>query len=492
MRRAHWLLVLLILTATQHARVVDAAAPERPNVLFIAVDDLNDWVSPFGGYEGIRTPAFQRLADRGMVFSRAYCAAPACNPSRAALMTGVRPATSGVYNNSQPWRPAMPNVVTLTEHFIAHGYEVHGGGKIFHSGTLKSIYNDTRSWQQYVDRSSDPLPDELPANGIAGTSHFDWGPVDAADADMGDTHTADWAVDYLAQEREQPFFLAVGLYKPHLPWYVPQKYFDQHPLSDIRLPIVKQDDLDDVPPIGVNMAKPQGDHRKVIEAGQWEEAVQGYLASITYADGQLGRVLDALDNGPNAENTIIVLWGDHGWHLGEKLHWRKFSLWEEATRVPLVFVVPGMTAAGSRCERTVSLLDLYPTLADLCGLPAVQTNDGKSLRPLLANAGAEWNRPVLTTHGRQNHAVRSERWRYIRYRDGGEELYDHQADPMEWTNLADDPQHAQVKRELAAWLPETDAADVPNEKTYKRDGGQRAKKPASGGQGNRGKQKQPQ
>ncbi len=200
--------------------------------------------------------------------------------------------------------------------------------------------------------------------------------------------------------------------------------------------------------------------------------MQGYLASITYCDAQIGRILDALDKSPHAENTIIVLWTDHGWHLGEKRHWRKFALWEEATRVPMIFVVPGLTKANVRCERTVSLLDIYPTLADLCGLPVGEHLEGKSLKPLLADPTAEWGRPVVTTHGYKNHAVRSERWRYIRYRDGTEELYDHEKDPMEWTNLAGDEQYAEVKKELAAWLPKVDADEGPRQgaKKAKRDG----------------------
>ncbi|NQT38922.1 MAG: sulfatase-like hydrolase/transferase, partial [Planctomycetes bacterium] len=255
--------------------------------------------------------------------------------------------------------------------------------------------------------------------------------------------------------------LAVGMFRPHLPWYAPQKYFDRYPLDDIVLPVVPDDDLDDIPEAGLRMAKPGGDHAKVLATNNWEKAVRGYLACITYTDGQIGRLLDTLDASPYAENTIIVLWTDHGWHLGEKHHWRKFTLWEEADRVPLVFVVPGLTGRNVRCERTVSLLDLYPTLVDLCGLPARKELEGRSLKPLLADPAAAWERPVVTTHGRNNHAVRSERWRYIRYGDGSEELYDHQADPMEWTNLAGERKHAAAKKELSQWLPKVNVPEGP-------------------------------
>jgi len=430
----------------------------KPNVLFIAVDDLNDWTTFLGGYPGVKTPSLDRLARRGTFFTRAYCAAPACNPSRTSLLCGVRPSTSGVYHNPNPWRVQLPDAVTLPQHFMAHGYQVWGGGKIFHGGM-----NDPQSWHVYFPQARDPVPKLRPVNGIPNTAQFDWGPVEVGDQSMGDTQVTDWGVKFLGQEHDRPFFLAVGLFRPHLPWYVPKKYFDEYPLAEVTLPKVKEDDLDDVPPIGRQMARPQGDHAKVLKYQQWEKAVQGYLASITYADGQIGRLLDALDKSPYAENTIIVLWTDHGWHLGEKLHWRKFTLWEEAGRVPLVFVVPGLTKPGSRCDRTVSLLDIYPTLAELCGLPVGEQLEGKSLKPLLEDPARPWDRPVITTHGRSNHSVRSERWRLIRYSDGTEELYDHENDPLEWTNLAGEAKLAEVKKELAAWLPKVNVPEGPRQ-----------------------------
>jgi arylsulfatase A-like enzyme len=224
---------------------------------------------------------------------------------------------------------------------------------------------------------------------------------------------------------------------------------------------VNENDLDDVPPAGRAMAKPEGDHRKVIQTNNWRKAVQGYLASISFVDACIGRLLDAFDKSQYVQNTIVVLWGDHGWHLGEKLHWRKFALWEEATHAPFMMVVPGMTQAESRCKRTVSFLDMYPTLVDLCGLPARKELEGISLKPLLTDAGAQWARPALTTHGLKNHTVRSEQWRYIRYADGSEELYDHEKDELEWANMANKPEFADVKKELAKWLPETDAPNAP-------------------------------
>ncbi|CAN5911892.1 sulfatase [soil metagenome] len=439
----------------------DEPATTPKNVLFIAIDDLNDWTGFLGGHPQAKTPNLDRLAAQGVVFERAYCSAPACNPSRASLLTGLHPTSTGVYLNSQPWRPVLPEAVTLPQYFQAAGYDVRGGGKIFHGR-----YLDPDSWDEWFPLASAtrPEPDDRPVNGIANTGHFDWGPLDVPDAEMPDAKVVSWAIDRLNKsEGDKPFFLAVGLYRPHLPWYVPRPYFDQHPVSEVTLPEVLDNDLEDLPPAGIAMAKPNGDHRKVIEARQWEKAVQGYLASIAFADAQIGRLLDALEASPHAGETVIVLWGDHGWHLGEKQHWRKFALWEEATRVPLVVNVPGVTQPGGRSQRTVTLLDLYPTLIELAGLPPKQDLEGKSFVPLLRDPGAAWDRPAVTTHGRGNHAVRSERWRFIRYANGDEELYDHEADPQEWKNLADDPRYSSVKQELAGWLPKREAPNAPRE-----------------------------
>ncbi len=445
------LLLLAIATAV--------SAQPKPNVLFIAVDDLNDWIGAYGGYPGVKTPHLDRLARNGELFTRAYCSAPACNPSRASLLTGIRPSSSGVYHNDQPWRPALPDGVTLPQYFTANGYEVEGIGKIFHD-----VYNDPASWPAYHKVQKSPQPPGAP---LKGKGHFDWGPVQAKDEDMGDYKNVDHAIAFLQRKRDKPFFLAVGFTRPHLPWYVPQQYFDQYPLNGIRLPEVTNNDLADVPAAGVAIAKPGGDHTFIKKSGQWKNAIQGYLASITFTDGQIGRLLDALEKSPYKGNTIIVLFGDHGWHLGEKEHWRKFALWEEAARVPFIVVAPGFTKAGSRTGRTVSLLDIYPTLADLCKLPAKKELEGKSLVPLLQNPAVVWERPAVTTHGRNNHAVRSERWRYIRYEDGSEELYDHDKDPQEWKNLAADAQYNNVKSDLAKWLPKVNAPDAASRKAVK-------------------------
>ncbi|MCF0062312.1 sulfatase [Dyadobacter chenwenxiniae] len=439
----------------------DAFAQTKPkyNVLFVAVDDMNDWVGPFGGYEGIKTPNIDKLAKKGVVFKKAYCAAPACNPSRASLLTGVRPSTSGVYHNNQPWRPVLKDAVTLPQYFTANGYDVKGAGKIFHNA-----FNDDASWPVYFDVPKSPEPPKAPVNGFA---HFDWSPVDANDEDMGDFKVVNQGIEYFSQKHDNPFFLAIGLTRPHLPWYVPQKYYDLYPLSSIKLPKVVANDLSDVPDAGVKIAKPKGDHQFIVNNKQWEKAVQGYLASITFADTQIGRLLDALENSEYAKNTIIVFFGDHGWHLGEKEHWRKFALWEEASRVPLIVYAPGLSKVNSVSERTVNLLDIYPTLAELCNLPARKELEGNSIVPLLKNPSATWEHPSVTTHGFGNHAVRSEKWRYIRYNDGSEELYDHENDPQEFKNLAKVQKYSAEKIKLAKSLPAINKKDAPTVKEGK-------------------------
>lgn len=439
------------------------SSSNRPNVLFIAIDDLNDWIGALGGNGQTLTPNFDRLAARAVLFTNAHCAAPACNPSRAALMTGIRPSTSGVYHNPQPWREStvLKNAPTIPQHFMANGYTAVGSGKIYHGS-----FPDPASWQEYwpsqtKNKPNDPAPAHRPVNGIPKTAHFDWGAVQMPNEKMGDWQVTDWVNGRLKQAHDQPFFIACGFYRPHLPWYVPQEYFAKFPLGSVKIPEVPDGDLEDVPDAGRRMAKPNGDHAKVVNYHQWQKAVQGYLASVNFVDACLGRVLDALDASTHKNNTIVVLWSDHGWHLGEKKHWRKFSLWEEATQVVMMWSVPGLTKEGGRCDAPVNLLDIYPTLIELCELPANDRLEGISLLPLLNDPAAEWNRPALTTHGRNNHAIRSDRYRYIRYADGGEELYDHEADEMEWTNLAAKPEYETVKSDLARWLPKVNVPESP-------------------------------
>ena len=426
-------------------RAASDEQPARPNVLFIAVDDLNHWVHYLHRNDQVRTPNLDRLAKRGVRFTHSYCAAPVCNPSRAALMSGRLPSSSGVYDNSTDWRQFISQDQPLTTHFRANGYRVIGAGKIYHDA-----YPRPGEWDEYMPPAGG---DPKPHGKDTGVGGIKFAPLDCRDEDMNDYRIVSWTIKQLQKHHDRPFFLACGVRKPHMPWNVPRKYYDLYPLETVRLPPVLDTDLDDVPPVGVQMARPQGDHAAIVKSGRWKDAVQGYLAAISFTDVNIGRLIDALDQSPYKDNTIIVLWGDHGWHLGEKLHWRKFTLWEEATRAPLIWVVPGLTKAGSVCERTVDFMSIYPTLCDLCGLVTPKHVEGVSFRTLLARPDAPWDRPARTTYLYNNHTVRTEKWRYIRYHDGGEELYDEVKDPLEWTNLAQKPEFAEIKKELAKHLP---------------------------------------
>jgi len=444
---------------------------EKPDVLFIAIDDMNDWTGCLGGHPQASTPNLDRLVSRGTLFTNAHCAAPACNPSRAALMSGLRPFSSGIYHNAQPYGLPLKDTLTLNRYLIQEGYKVIGGGKIYHGGGGLPDEGKT-DWHEYFGRGGDPRPPVACVSGL-NKAHFDWGPLDVADEEMGDYRLVSWASEQLQKKHDRPLFLAVGFVKPHLPWYAPRKYFDMFPVDSIQLPEVKADDLDDVPEPGLKMARPEGDHKAVVGHDQWKHAVQGYLATIKFVDEQIGRLTQAVDRSKRAENLVIVLWSDHGWHLGEKQHWRKFALWEDATRPPLAFIAPGVTQPNVRCDAPVDFMCIYPTLVDLMGLTIPGHVEGPSVRPLLEDPGAAWEHVGLTTHGRGNHGVRDAHWRYIRYADGSEELYDHRRDPHEWTNLAGEADCADVKRRLAKALPAEEVANAPKAAKKKR---QRVKK----------------
>lgn len=444
-----------------------AQQASRPNVLMIAVDDWNDWVGALGGHPQVKTPNLDRLAARGLLFTDAHTASPLCNPSRTALMTGRMPATSGVYGNEQKWRPLLPNAQTLPQHFRANGYTTHGGGKLFHHG---KGFNDPASWDEYFfwnpaarandwhDNYSfppDPEPSGRPITPMPSVSwrNFDWSPVDVADADMPDYKVASWAAAHLSKTHTAPFFLAAGMFRPHIPWFVPKKYYDMYPLDEVIVPQVKEDDLADVPPIAREFAlNEESSHHLLVSTGNWKRAVQAYLACITFSDAMVGRMLDALDAGPNRANTIVCLWSDHGYHLGEKWHWHKQALWQRATHVPFIVAAPGVTKPGMRCDHPVSLIDVYPTLADLAGLPKPTGVDGVSLRPQLRDPSTPTGRAVVSTYLKGNHGIYTDRWHYIRYNNGAEELYDRRQDPHEWVNLAEKAP-PDLKRTLAAQLP---------------------------------------
>ena len=441
------------------------AVGDHPDILLIAIDDLNDWVGALGGHPQARTPNIDRLASRGIIFTNAHVTAPLCNPSRASLMSGMLPSSFGVYVNRQDWReaPALEGKPVLPLFLQRSGYRTLGGGKLFHAATVNPVqfYGllPREGFDDYYPAPNRQLPDEIrplgrPVNknpGFIG-GFFDWSPVSAEDTAMGDGQVVSWASQQLQAKFERPLFVGVGIYRPHIPWYVPQTYFDMHSLDRVELPATVPGDLDDVPG-SERYASNQRVHRWVLESGTWKRGVEAYLASISFADAMVGRLLDALDSSDRAESTIVVLFSDHGYHLGEKGQWRKYTLWEDSTHVPLIVVAPGLTAPGTRSAAAVSTLDIYPTLADLAGLRPPVHLEGNSLLPLLEDPDADWPHHAITTYQFGNHSVRTRHYRYIRYVNGDEELYDHRRDPHEWRNLASSLEHADLKARLESLLP---------------------------------------
>ncbi len=454
-----WILCFIILAGTPLA----ARTAEKPNILFIAIDDQNDWIGCLNGHPQAKTPHIDRLAERGTVFLNAHCQSPLCNPSRTSLMTGLRPSTTGIYGLA-PWIrdvPAWKDVVTLPQYLSRHGYHTYSTGKIYHGG------NGRRKTDKEFDHLGPPAgvgarPKEKLVQTPARHPLVDWGVFPHRDEDKGDWKVASWAVEQLEAAPDEPFFLSCGFFLPHVPCYATQKWFDLYPEESLLLPKIQRDDRADTPRFSwyMHWKLPEPRLKFLEEADQWVNLTRSYLACVSFVDSQVGRVLDALDKSGKADNTIVVLWSDHGWHIGEKEITGKNSLWDDGTRVPLIFAGPGV-ARNARCSKPAELLDIYPTLLELCGLPAKDELEGHSLGPQLRDADAARTWPAITTHNHDNHGVRSERWRYIRYADGSEELYDMQADPNEWQNLVDGEQYDKVVAEHRRWLPETSAKPAP-------------------------------
>ncbi len=458
---------------------------EKPNILFIAVDDMNDWVGFLGNYPGmkIHTPNIDRLAASSMIFTNAHTPAPACAPARTAILTGVHHTRSGAENvywgDGPKWREfeALKDVVTMEQFFKNQGYKTLGAGKIYHSQAppwAPTSQVEPANWDFYYPSAyiSHPYqirapqeviyPEEVNNEGRPGGEGgwWTWGPIPVPDEKMADYHVIDWAKYQLTLKHDQPFFLATGVWKPHDPWEVPQKYFDMYPLENIVLPECKKDDLEDAFDHGRRWI-----HRWVVDNNQWKKVVQSYAASITFADAMVGRLLDAFKNSEYAKNTIVVLWSDHGMHMGEKENIEKFTLWERSTHVPLIISVPGLTRAGSKCNQPVSLIDLYPTLVDLAGFDKPSHLDGNSLLPQIKDPETETS-PVVTSYQFSwtkepiiGHAVRSMRYRYIYYPEINlEELYDHEKDPNEWNNAAYKKENKKIidnhRKVLSKMLPQ--------------------------------------
>ena len=464
--------ILTLISAIFACGSLLAATPARPNILFIAIDDQNDWIGHLGAHSLAKTPNLDRLAARGTSFLNAHCQSPLCNPSRSSLLLGLRPTSTGIYGLSPAPRQvaSLKDRVTLPQHFAAQGYRTYATGKIFHGGTdagggklsAPPEFQITAPLGGVGTRPPQKLIGKTP---MGNNPLMDWGvwPLDNDDTGKGDYKVASWTIEQIkAAPKDQPFFIAAGFFLPHVPCYATQKWFDLYPDDDSVLPKVLDGDRKDTPRFSwyLHWELPEPRLAWIKENRQWRNLVRSYLACTSFADAQIGRLIAAIDEAGLADNTIIVVWGDNGWHLGEKGITGKNTLWDRGTIVPLIFAGPGVKG-GQRCLQPAELLDIYPTLIELSGIPARTDLEGLSLSPQLKDAAAKRERPAITSHNQGNHGIRSERWRYIHYADGSEELYDMQNDPNEWTNLAGVPEHAAVLAEHRKWLPKPDLPLAP-------------------------------
>ncbi|MGB6153917.1 MAG: sulfatase [Pricia sp.] len=466
---AFGLILVLAIGCKENNTVKAPEPPKPPNVLFIAVDDLNNYLKYLGDPNAI-TPNFDKLASAGTIFSNAHCQAPLCGPSRASLLTGLRPSTTGIYgmikdDSINTESPLLKENILLPEYFKQQGYTTYGVGKIFHDFAPKNVFEVSGGrfsgpkpnhnfgpkpekrmvWEGYAERHPEKY----------GRTSTDWGAFPEKDSMMPDYQNTKWVIKQLEQHGSNtPFFMALGYLRPHVPLHVPQKWFDLYPLDSLETPPYLKNDFDDIPDIAKNEVAylpmmPTTDW--AIETDNWKKILQAYLACVSFVDHEIGKVLNALENSRHAENTVIVLWSDHGYRIGEKGSFAKQALWEEATRTPLIFSGPNIPL-GKNIDAPVELLSMYPTLLELCGLPPNETNEGISLVPLLkGDSNGDLN--ALTTYGYKNHSVRTDKFRYIRYEDGSEELYDMEKDPNQFENLADVKRYHSVKEAHREKLP---------------------------------------
>ena len=446
--------LLLLPTTTFAAKPQSDGRSRSPNVLMICIDDLNDWVGFLGGHPDALTPHMDALAKRGRNFANAHCDVPVCSASRASVMSGVAATTHGSYELGPRYEelPALADVPTMHRHFKDHGYYTLTGGKVLHHGFSGSLSGDI---DRSLGRLKSPRPKKPMNRPAAWSGAWDWGAFPEDDTQMGEFQLAKKAAECLQEDFDKPFFMSIGFFRPHVPLYVPPRWFDLYDAESFRLPQNPTSDLDDLPTnfLGINDYAVAPTHAEVVGHGKQRSLTHAYLASISFVDHCVGTVVDALKSSPHADNTLIVLWSDHGFHLGEKQHWAKRTLWGESTRVPLLFAGPGIKP-GKACRESASLIDIYPTLLELCKLPANSHLEGLSLVPQLNNPTTPRDRPAITSSYFGNHSIRSRDWRLIVYEDGAQELYNVRDDPDEFHNLAGDPTYDVIRNQLAGWLPE--------------------------------------
>ena len=471
-------LLLIGLTVVQlgYSQTNKNGSTAKLNILYIAIDDMNNWVGAMGG--AAKTPNIDKLASEGRLFSNAYCVVPACNPSRVAILTGVRPETNGQYTNPGNFRdlPGNATRITLPMYLQQNGYEAVAAGKVFHNGRGKGSepdpQSDPQSWNYQFSNNVGTgghslfLDENNQAKWLEGAMHKDgmdikkpeylskfgvWGITPEKKEETADWQNATFASNYLKEKHEKPFFLSVGLFRPHSPQIAPKEFFDMYPLENVVVPELPEDDMDDVPQIAkTNFSS---DFVKLVkDKGQLKLATQAYLASVSFADACIGKILKGIEEGPNKENTIVVLWTDHGWQLAHKNRWEKFSLWKQATNSPLIIKYPNMKNKGVVINQAVSLLDLFPTVLDLSAIKKPDFLEGISLVPLLTDSTYKRKEPALVTYEKGNISAQKNEWNFIQYQDGSEELYNHLNDPKEFKNIINEKGNEKLKIELRSYV----------------------------------------
>jgi arylsulfatase A-like enzyme len=445
-------------------------AQEKPNFLVIIVDDLNDWIEPLKGHPQTLTPNLNKLASQGIVFSQAYCQAPICAPSRAALFSGMYPSKTGNYLQIPDKDLKKSNAVSaasvmLPDYMEKFGYQTLGVGKLFHNGDDAKVFDLFGGWSgKYGPSPKDRMNyDPFWYGKPTGTS-TDWGAFPQKDEEMPDVFSAEWAINQLNKTQDKPFFLAVGLVRPHVPWYVPQKWYDIFPKNNLSLPPYLPNDMDDIPPLGIQIssAPMMPTTKELLEQGRWNEVIQAYLACVHFADAQIGKILDALNNSKYAGNTHIILLSDHGYHLGEKDRFAKQALWKKAIQSVLIIKTAANTSAGKKCDAPVQLVDIYPTILDLADIAQNKENDGHSLLPLIQQPQSKkWPHPALTFYGPNNVSVVKDNHQLIQYEDKSQELYDLIKDPNEWNNLVFKKENNAKAKNLAKYIPQKQASISP-------------------------------